>query len=69
MTDNAERPRRGRPPVDEPKPRKNVSLEPDIQELLGRAQDQLEAQFGFRPTLSQTVRHILRVFSDAGAKT
>jgi hypothetical protein len=57
---------RGRPPVEELKTRKNISVDPDVQELLNEVQVELEDQFGFRPTLSQTIKYIVREFRKKG---
>lgn len=39
---------------------KNVSLDADLVEALNAMADKLESEFGFRPTLSQTVRFLIR---------
>lgn len=39
---------------------KNISVDADLVEKLNMKADELEHEFGFRPTLSQTLRHILR---------
>ena len=39
---------------------KNVTLDADLVEALNAAADKLELEFGFRPTLSQTVRHLVK---------
>jgi hypothetical protein len=39
---------------------KNITLDSDLVEALNIAADRLEAKFGFRPTLSQTVRHLIK---------
>ncbi len=39
---------------------KNITLDADLIEALNKASDRLELDFGFRPTLSQTVRHLVK---------
>jgi hypothetical protein len=39
---------------------RNISVTPDITDMLNIAADQLEPVFGFRPTLSQTIKYLLR---------
>lgn len=56
---------RGRPkmaPEDKapPKPRRNVSLEPEVQEELTALAAELAPRFGFTPTLSQTVKYAIK---------
>lgn len=69
------KPRRGRKPLDlTPEERaerqrasraknrattRNVTLDADILALLDKAEDALEVRFGFRPTHSQTIRHLI----------
>lgn len=38
---------------------RNVSIDADLVEQLNATADALETQFGFRPTLSQTMRHLI----------
>ena len=38
---------------------KNVTLDADLVEALNRVADTLYGQFGFRPTLSQVLRHLI----------
>lgn len=38
---------------------KNITLDADLFELLNSKASSLEADFGFRPTLSQTVRYLI----------
>jgi RecJ-like exonuclease len=68
-------PRRGRPPVhktDEERRAakaastaksnakvKNVTIDADLVEALNRVADELALVFGFRPTISQTLRHLI----------
>ena len=53
--------KRGRKPLPEGEKvqTKNITLSADLVEGLNAASDKLEAKFGFRPTLSQTVRHLI----------
>jgi hypothetical protein len=53
---------RGRKPLPEGshKQVKNVTLDADLVEALNATAERLEAKFGFRPTLSQTVRHLIK---------
>jgi len=39
---------------------KNVSLDADLVEALNGIADRLESEFGFRPTLSQAVRYLIK---------
>lgn len=39
---------------------KNISLDADLVDALNAAADKLGTEFGFRPTLSQTVRHMIK---------
>jgi hypothetical protein len=39
---------------------KNISVDAELVDGLNRAADRLEAKFGFRPTLSQTLHHLLK---------
>lgn len=39
---------------------KNITVDADLVEILGKKADELADVFGFRPTLSQTVRHLIR---------
>ena len=58
--------KRGRPPLPESERRKpkenvrNVSLDSDLVTALNAVADTLEIRFGFRPTLSQTVRYMVK---------
>jgi hypothetical protein len=38
---------------------KNMSVDADIVDILSNVSDKLKEEFGFRPTLSQTLRHLL----------
>ena len=38
---------------------RNISVDGDIVKLLNTAADTLQATLGFRPTISQTLRHLL----------
>jgi hypothetical protein len=53
--------KRGRKPVPQHlrKQYKNIALDEDINALLNNYADELEPLLGFRPTLSQAVRHLL----------
>lgn len=39
---------------------KNVTLDADLVEMLNDAADRIASELGFRPTLSQTVRYLLK---------
>jgi hypothetical protein len=39
---------------------KNVTVDADLVELLNVAADRLEEKLGFRPSLSQTLRHLIK---------
>lgn len=39
---------------------KNVTLDADLVDALNLVSDKLEPELGFRPTLSQTVRHLIK---------
>jgi hypothetical protein len=39
--------------------RKNVTIDAELVELLNQQADELKTVFGFRPTLSQTLRYLL----------
>lgn len=49
---------KGNKPGQPPKYR-NISVDADIVDIINRMADELEGQFKFRPTLSQTLRHVL----------
>jgi 1,4-dihydroxy-2-naphthoyl-CoA synthase len=38
---------------------RNITVDAEVQALLGVTIERLEAQFGFRPTVSQALRHII----------
>lgn len=38
---------------------KNITVDTDIIALLKAKADELEAMFGFRPSISQTLRHMI----------
>lgn len=40
---------------------KNITLDADLVEALNATADKMEAEFGFRPTLSQAVRHLIKL--------
>lgn len=40
---------------------KNVTLEADLQTALNHLSDRLDQQWGFRPTISQTIRYLIRL--------
>jgi hypothetical protein len=46
-------------PPEEHKQRRNVSVDADVQEMLSGLAAELEPIFGFRPTLSQTIRFVV----------
>jgi hypothetical protein len=50
---------KGNKPGEPPKYR-NVTIDADLVELMNREADELEPIFGFRPTLSQTIRHVIK---------
>lgn len=52
----------GRKPLPEGERKKfrNVSLDTDLIDLLNEQRDKAEPLWGFRPTLSQMIRHLLR---------
>ena len=39
---------------------RNISVDADIVDTLNAVAEKLKEEFGFRPTLSQTLRHLLR---------
>jgi hypothetical protein len=39
---------------------RNISVDSDIADLLNAKADDLAETFGFRPTLSQTLRHLMK---------
>jgi len=41
---------------------KNITVDADIHDLLGEVATKLNNEFGFKPTISQTLRHILKGF-------
>lgn len=47
-------------PPEEKVVRKNVSLDEESLELLNLFQAELEAELGFKPTLAQCVKHLIR---------
>ena len=66
----SEKRQRGRPPLT-PEERlaskaktKNVTLDADLVEALNKVCDGLERTLGFRPTLSQAVRYLIRKGED-----
>lgn len=54
--------RRGRKPIDPNNKAKfkNIAIDAELVEMLNATADKLNATFGFRPTLSQTIKHLLR---------
>lgn len=52
----------GRPklPLDERVKTKNITVDADLVEKIGALADSLEEKFGFRPTISQTLRHLIK---------
>lgn len=39
---------------------KNITVDADIIEILSAKADELEAMFGFKPTVSQALRYVLK---------
>lgn len=39
---------------------RNMSVDTDIVDVLNGVAEKLKEEFGFKPTLSQTLRHLLR---------
>ena len=39
---------------------KNITVDADLVDVLNDCADKLEVKFGFRPTLSQTLRHLVK---------
>jgi len=39
---------------------RNVTVDADLVEAIHQKADELESQFGFRPTVSQTIRYLLK---------
>ena len=39
---------------------RNISVDADIVDTLNAVAEKLKEEFGFKPTLSQTLRHLLR---------
>lgn len=50
--------KRGRPATGQ-KPTKQVTIAEDVQEALDKVADAFQSEFGFRPTYSQAIRHVL----------
>ena len=44
----------------EPPKYRNISVDADLVEVINRKADELEPIFGFRPSISQTVRHAFK---------
>ncbi len=40
---------------------KNITVDTDIVDILNSLADELVNSFGFRPTLSQTIRHLVKL--------
>lgn len=56
--------RRGRPQrVGEAPTKKNVTMDGDTLTLLQTAQEQMEKELGFRPTLAQTVARLINIYA------
>lgn len=55
-------------PKEELKQRRNVSVDPDVQETLVALANELEPIFGFHPTLSQTIKFAAKKAREAVAK-
>lgn len=56
------RPRKGETPALVPsaaKAAKNITVDADLVDILNATADELAETFGFRPTLSQTLRHLV----------
>lgn len=66
MSENAPRRGPGRPKGSGTgqKPWKNVSVDADIVALLAEVGAQMESELGFRPTISQTIRRLVRIHTD-----
>jgi hypothetical protein len=47
-------------PEDQKRETKNITVDADLIEVINNVADKLEAAFGFRPTLSQTLRHLIK---------
>lgn len=59
--------RRGRPARVGPAPlKKNVTVDGDTLVLLQTAQEQMEQELGFRPTLTQTVQRLIVEYAKRG---
>ena len=39
---------------------RNVTIDSEVQELLNAAQQNLEKEFGFKPSISQTIRFLIK---------
>jgi hypothetical protein len=48
---------------DDKKKYKNITVDGDLVETLNSMADELVEQFGFRPTLSQTIRYLVKLQS------
>jgi hypothetical protein len=44
----------------EPPKYRNVTVDADLVEMMNQKANELELIFGFRPTLSQTIRYVLK---------
>lgn len=51
-------------PPEERRQVKNITVDADIQDRLNELADRLEEGFGFRPTISQTLRYLLKRAGD-----
>lgn len=61
--------RRGRPKREGPvPPKKNVTVDGDTLILLQTAQEQMEKELGFRPTLAQAVQRLIVEYAKGGGR-
>ena len=47
-------------PLDQRAQYKNIAVDAELVKVISATSDELEPVFGFRPTLSQTLRHLLK---------
>lgn len=66
MSEVSETRGRGRPATGQ-KATKNITVDADIQDALNEIAGEFESRFGFRPTLSQTIRHLINEAKKAAA--
>lgn len=48
-----------------PKGSTQIAIDAETKALLSKRQEELAGQFGFKPTLSQTLRSVIKVKEDA----